>query len=95
MGRKSTAEVILSQFEGQPPGEEGRYLVVYDFEGESIHHRFFENLQRIMNCLEDGERLQYSVIECRHLKTAQAVKALAVHYGCSNIHIYKVLGIKE
>ncbi len=95
MGRKSTADIILDQFEGQPFGEEGQYLVMYDFEGESIHHRFFENLQRIMNRLGDGERLQYSVIKCMHLKTAQMVKALAIHYGCSDIHIYKVLEIKD
>lgn len=97
-GRKSVADHILERFKDETMGLEGYYLVMYDFElgeGEVISTRFFHNLKRIINRLGDGEREQYSVIKCRYPKTTRVLKALAEHYGCSQIKIYRVVEVKN
>ena len=76
---------------------EGRYLVIYDFAqsaGESTHHGFFRNLNRILE-MGDGRRVQKSVIDCRRLKTARAIEALCKHYQARDIDIYEVKGTLE
>ena len=97
-GRKSVADHILERFENEEMGSEGCYLVMYDFElgkREVISPRFFSNLKRITNRLGDGEREQYSVIKCTYSKTTRVLKALAEHYGCSHIKIYRVVEVKN
>jgi len=97
-GRKSVADHILEKFKDEPMGPEDCYLVMYDFElGEDdvISPRFFSNLRRITSRLGDGEREQYSVIKCTYPKTTHVLKALAEHYGCSQIKIYRVVEVKS
>ena len=97
-GRKSVADHILERFKDEAMGPKSCYLVMYDFElgeGKVISPRFFRNLKRITSRLGDGEREQYSVIKCTYLKTTQVLKALAEHYGCSQIKIYRVVEVKS
>ncbi len=96
MGRKTIATHILEDLEDLEDVE-GRYLIVYDFEqraGETTHSVFFKNLNRILD-MGDGFRVQKSVIDCRLLKTALAIRALCRHYKARDVEIYEVKGTLE
>lgn len=60
--------------------EEGSFLVLYAFKRRAVVH-FYKNMKRVFSLLEDGSLIQKSVVKCRLLKTAQAVKGLAEHFG--------------
>ena len=85
------ADIIIERI--QDVSDEGFYLVVYDFDlpdsKARIPTRFFTNLNRIMRKLDDGNRVQYSVVECALRKTAEAIKLLATHYNAT-AKIYEV-----
>jgi CRISPR/Cas system-associated endoribonuclease Cas2 len=81
-GRKTTATHIYEKI-GDDYDDMGLYLVLYDFElhaGEVVNHAFFKNINRILD-MGDGVRVQRSVIECKHLRTARAIEALCRHYS--------------
>ena len=82
-GRKSVASGILNDLEGESM-EEGCYLVFYDFK-EKTSLYFYKNLEVIRGKLQDGERIQKSVVQCRMLKTARAIRKLCGHYGAESL----------
>lgn len=90
-GRKSLAQKLC---EGDWPDDQDphfQHLVIYDFEGRRIHHRFFKNLRRVFQIEKDGARIQYSAMLCEKLRTANIVVALCAHYGCKKARIFKVV----
>lgn len=92
MGRKTVVQHIYEGLGEDFKDEESCFLLLYDFElkaGQTIHHNFFTNLQRILD-RGDGRRVQRSVLECGRLKTARAIEALAGHYGVRDVDIYEV-----
>ena len=92
MGRKSHADEIIEELEEMEDAE-GHFLVIYDFErkeGKPIHHSFFSNLKRIFKKLGDGKRLQFSVIECRRLKTANAIRLLAKRFNARDVIAFEI-----
>lgn len=91
MPRKSHADKILEGLEDIEDAE-GPYLVLYDFNqpsGTHITHRFYDNLKRITQRLGDGRRIQLSVIECKMLRTAKAIKALCKRFNVRSVFIYR------
>jgi len=78
-GKKSLAEKILEDLEDEED-EEGGFLICYDFK-EKPRTPFYKNLERLFSSLEGGSMIQKSVVSCRRLKTALAIRALAEHYG--------------
>jgi len=91
MGRKSVAQHILDDLK-EDEDKEGLYLVLYDFDrtyDRVIPPKFFKNLNRLIARLPI-ERLQYSVLICKTLKAARAVKLLAKRYGAISVCIYRV-----
>lgn len=81
MGRRSIADLILEDLEDDPD-REGTYLLIYDFPSERrATIEFHRNLDRIRAAMDDGLRIQYSVLRFTRLKTAHAARRLAKHYG--------------
>ena len=92
MVRKSIADEVIEGLEGFEDSE-GPFIVTYDFAragGKSIHHSFWRNLNRLFIKLGDGKRTQLSVIECKKLRTAMAIKALAERFKARDVIIYRV-----
>ncbi len=85
-GKKSIASEILLELENESD-EVGTFLVLYDFK-ENPSKYFYRNLHRIFDALDDGERIQASVIECKRLKTARAIENLAKRYK-ADILLYR------
>ena len=77
-GRRTIASRILEDLEDVDE-EEDCFLVFYDFKGKASFY-FYKNLQVIQEELQDGVKVQKSVIQCRMLKTARAIEKLAEHY---------------
>ena len=90
MGRRSIAEKVCSSMEKSDPRPERLKLVIYDFAGERIPSKFFDNLKRVFGIMQDGWMLQYSAIAARHLSTVLAVAELARHYRCRSVRVYAV-----
>ena len=91
-GRKSHADQIIEELEDTEDAE-GHFLVLYDFDrkpGKPVHHSFFKNIKRIFLKLGDGRRLQFSVIECRRLKTAKAIIKLAERFNAREVVAFKI-----
>lgn len=65
-------------------------LVIYDFTGEKIPSKFFDNLKRVFGLMHDGWMLQYSAIVTERMSTALAVAELARHYRCRSVRVYAV-----
>jgi len=99
MGRKTIAAKILDDDLGvEFKDNEGPFLICYEFalkKGETIRINFFKNLHRIMRELGDGLRVQKSTIECKHERTARAIRALCKHYGTRDIIIYEIKRMLE
>lgn len=92
MVRESIANQIIEGLEDFEDSE-GPFIVMYDFvrsEGKSVHHNFWRNLKRILDKLGDGRRVQLSVIECKMLRTAMAIKVLAERFNVRDVAIYKI-----
>lgn len=77
-GKKTIASRILASLETETD-EKGVFLVFYDFTGKASFY-FYKNLKIIQETLEDGEKIQKSVLQCKRLKTARAIQQLAKHY---------------
>jgi len=77
-GKKTIASRILLELEDDSD-EAGTFLVFYDFK-ENPSKYFYRNLHLIFETLDDGERIQASVIKSKRLKTARAIEKLAEHY---------------
>jgi len=90
MGRRSIAEKVCSGIEKNDPRPRKLKLVIYDFAGERIPPKFFDNLKRVFRLMQDGWMLQYSAIIARHTPTVLAVAELARHYGCRSVRVYAV-----
>ena len=90
MGRRSIAEKVCSGIDKSDPRPRKLKLVIYDFAGESIPPRFFDNLKRVFGLMHDGWMLQYSAVESRRTSTALAVAELARHYKCKSVRVYAV-----
>lgn len=88
--RRSTASKILRDLKEESM-EEGCYLVLYDFQ---VHPQpaFYRNLEEIQGELQDGERIQRSVVQCKYARTAKAIKALCTHYKAEAL-IFKVMKV--
>jgi len=87
MGRKKLAEKMLEEIEGED--EDGRYLIVYDFEGGRNPKAFYRNLEALRGKEYYIGRLQKSVLMTDSRKCALAIKELAMHYG-AEVHVFKV-----
>lgn len=77
-GKKTIASRILTSLEDELD-EIGNFLVFYDFPGKASFY-FYKNLALIHEELQDGKRIQKSVIECKKLRTVRAIEQLAKHY---------------
>lgn len=78
-GRRTIASEILEGLEEEST-EEGCYLVFYDFKVKPSLY-FYKSLEVIQGKLQDGAKIQRSVVQCRMLKTARAIEKLCGHYG--------------
>lgn len=78
-GKRTKASKILEDLKDLEDDARG-YLVMYDLKGHPSEY-FYKNLHRIMDTQGDGERIQASVIQCTHYKTAKAIHALGKDYG--------------
>jgi len=95
MGRRTIANKIIDDL-ADFKGAEGHFLIIYDFAskiGETTHQNFFTNLHRIMEYLDDGLRVQRSIIECKQELTVKAITALCRYYGARDITIYEVKNV--
>lgn len=90
-GRASIADEIVEGLEDFEDSE-GSFLVMYAFarpKGKSITPAFWRNLNRLFDKLGDGKRIKLSVIECKMLRTAMAIKELAEHYKARDVSVYR------
>ena len=85
-GSESLASSILRTTEDT--NETGDFLVFYDFKTRATAV-FYTNLKKIQHELQDGVRIQKSVIQCKKLCTARAIKKLAEHYK-ADVLLFKV-----
>lgn len=90
MGRRSIAEKVCLNIDTNDPRPKKLKLVIYDFAGEKIPSKFFDNLKRVFGLMQDGWMLQYSAIAAKHMSTALAVAELARHYLCRSVRVYAV-----
>lgn len=91
MPRKSIADKLLLELECT--GEDGDYLVVYDFSvgrGGRIPLRFYRNLRILIERLGGVDFIQKSVLLCKGRRAALAVAKLVEHYG-GNVRIFQVV----
>jgi len=63
-------------------GEEGTWLVLYDF-GSMPNPRFWGNVRRLIGFVGEGSLVQYSVFMTRSRRGAMAAERIARHYGAS------------
>lgn len=90
MGRRSIAEKVCSEVQMHDKMSSKLKLVIYDFAGERIPPRFFDNLKRVFRIMRDGWMLQYSAVAAKCLPTAMAVAKIAKHYGYRSVRVYAV-----
>ena len=82
MGRKSIAEEYYSEIPEEEDGEEGTWLVMYDFKSKP-NPRFWGNVKRLIGLVGEGSLVQYSVFMTRSKRGAMAAERIARHYGAS------------
>jgi len=85
-GRQSIASKILEDLDDTH--EEASFLVCYDFRARA-NLPFYKNLEIIIRETQDGIRVQKSLIKCKKLRTAQAIKRLVEHYDASAL-LFKI-----
>ena len=88
-GRPSLADKILKDLDEagghtQSGHNESNFLVLYDF-SDNPKQYFYRNLHKIMAAMDDGVRIQASIIQCTQLKTALAIDTLAKHYKAHSL----------
>lgn len=79
MGRKSLAEHLFEKYQDHEPGID-TFLVIYDFKQGPPSTRFYYNLNRIKNMIEDGQVTQHNVLMTKNRRAALAIKDLIQHY---------------
>ncbi len=82
MGRKSIAEEYYGEISEEEDGEEGTWLVLYDFMSKP-NPRFWGNVKRLIGLVGEGSLVQYSVFMTRSRRGAMAAERIARHYGAS------------
>jgi len=87
MGRKSLAEKFYEETSEEEDGEEGTWLVLYDF-GSKPNPRFWGNIKRLIGLVGEGSLVQYSVFMTRSRRGAMAAMKLARHYG-AEVMVFK------
>ncbi|MBA7490014.1 hypothetical protein ES702_00548 [subsurface metagenome] len=95
MPKKSIADKIIEELDTED--SEGPFILMYYLprpKGKAIHPGFWRNLNRLFTKLEDGKRIQRSVIKCKMLRTAMAIKALAERFEARDVVIYRVQRIE-
>lgn len=95
MGRRTIANKVIDDL-ADFKGAEGHFLIVYEFASktkENTHQNFYTNLNRILEYLDDGLRVQRSIIECKQELTVKAITALCKYYGAGDITIYEVKNV--
>lgn len=85
MGRKSMAEKLYERVKGDHEEELGTWLVLYDFKGLKPSTKFWTNVKRVMNLVNGGSLIQYSVFKTASKRGAITVLRLAKHYGADTI----------
>jgi len=82
LGRKSIAAKFYDETSEEEDGEEGTWLVLYDFKSKP-NPRFWRNIKRLIGLVGEGSLVQYSVFMTRSRRGAMAAEKLARHYGAS------------
>ena len=85
MGRRSLAEKIYMRVEEDHEEEKGTWLVLYDFKGMKPSTKFWNNMRRVMDLVDGGSLIQYSVFRTESKRGAVTVLRLAKHYGAEAI----------
>ena len=81
MGRRSLAQEYLDEVPEQEGGEEGTWLVLYDFKGVKPNPRFWSNVKRLSALVGDSRLVQYSVFMTGSRRGAVAAVKLVRHYS--------------
>jgi len=89
MGRKSKAQKIIEDQNGDEKYPDSKYIVIYDFEEGNNPRQFYDNLHRLFDHY-GGCLIQRSVAEVEGTKASRAVEALAKGYG-ANVLRYRVM----
>lgn len=85
MGRKSVAEKLYERVKEEHEEELGTWLVLYDFKGFKASGKFWDNVKRVMNLVNGGSLIQYSIFKTTSKRGAITVLRLAKHYGGETI----------
>lgn len=81
LGRKSIAQEYYEKYSEDEDGEEGTWLVLYDFKRGKPNPRFWGNLKRLIGFAGGGGLVQYSVFRVGSRRSAVTAARIAVHYG--------------
>ena len=65
----------------------GEYYVCYDLKRGKNSPRLYYNINNVLDKLNDGTRIQQSIIMCKRKKTALVLSKLLKRYKCDNILI--------
>ena len=79
--RKSLAEKFYEGTSEEEDGEEGTWLVLYDFKGVKPNPRFWANVRRLMGLVGGSRLVQYSVFMTGSREGAIVAGRLVRHYG--------------
>jgi len=85
MGRKSLAEKLYEQVKEDHEEELGTWLALYDFKGLKPNTKFWTNVKRVMNLVNGGSLIQYSIFKTASKIGAITVIRLAKHYRAETI----------
>ena len=80
LGRKSIAEGYYEETSEEEEGEEGTWLVLYDFRSKP-NPRFWGNVKRLIGLVGEGSLVQYSVFMTKSRRGAVTAVKIARHYG--------------
>jgi len=85
MGRKSLAKKLYERVKEDHEEELGTWLVLYDFKGLKPTTKFWTNVKRVIDLVNGGSLVQYSVFKTNSKRGAITVLRLAKHYGAETI----------
>ena len=88
MPRNSLAEKFLEETEEYEEETDGTWIVFYDFKAMKPNPRFWKNMNRLINLLDDSSMIQYSVFTTTQRRGAKTAKKLAKHYG-AEVKVFK------
>ena len=81
MGRRSLAKKYFEEIPMEEDGEDGTWIVLYDFKGIKPNSKFWVNIRRLIGLAGSGSLVQYSVFMTRSKRGAVATVKLVRHYG--------------